>query len=121
MSSQNFFKLPEKEIRKIVRENVKKYENMLINYDEPLFPFTDNYLNTMIREELSQIKTLIMRQMEHDFDVVFYEEVLRKIRTKKIPRDHIKERKEIQLQPKMIFTRKPPAPIKPVRKNKCNK
>ena len=121
MKHQNFFNLSGDEIKHIVRTNVQKYENMLINYDEPLFPFTDNYLNTIIREELSKIKSLIMRQMEHDFDVIFYEEVLRKIRTKKFPRDHIKERKEIQLQPKMIFTRKPPAPIKPVRKNKRNK
>ena len=121
MEHQNFFNLSGEEIKHIVRTNAKKYENMLINYDEPLFPFTDNYLNTIIREELSQIKTLVIRQMEHDFDVLFYEEVLRKIRTKKSSRDHIKERKEIQLQPKKIFTCKPPAPIKPVRKNKCNK
>ena len=121
MSCQNFFKLTEEEIRKIVRNNAKIYEGMLLNYDEPLFPFADNYLNKIIREELSELEPLVMRQLQHDFQVKFYEEVLSKIRSKKSTRDHIKERKEIQLQPSKIFTCKPSAPIKPARKNKCNK
>ena len=121
MSCQNFFKLSEEEIRKIVRENAKFYEGMLINYDQPAFPFQDNYLNKIIREELSEIQTLVIRQLQHDFEVKFYEEVLSKIRTIKSTRDHIKERKEIQLQPTKIFPCKPCPPIKPLRKHKCNK
>ena len=120
MEHQNFFNLTGEEIRKIVRNNAKIYEGMLLNYDEPLFPFADNYLNKIIREELSELEPLVMRQLHHDFQVKFYEEVLSKIRSKKA-RDHIKERNEIKLEPKKIFTCKPSAPIKPTRKNKCNK
>ena len=38
MEHQNFFNLTGEEIRKIVRNNAKIYEGMLLNYDEPLFP-----------------------------------------------------------------------------------
>ena len=116
MSCQNFFNLPEKEIRKIVRENAEAYEAMLLNYDEPLFPFADNYLNKIIREEVGEeLKTKIIRQLEHDFESVFYTQVLTKIQSER-PRDHIKQRTEIPLKPISFNSCKPRPPIKPARK-----
>ena len=116
MSVQNFFTLPEKEIRKIVRENAKAYKGMLLNYDEPAFPFQDNYLNKIITEELGEeLRTKIMRQLEHDFQSAFYTQVLSKIKSAR-PRDHIKQRTEVPIKPICYNSCKPRPPIKPARK-----
>ena len=116
MSCQNFFNLSEKEIRKIVRENAKVYESMLLNYDQPAFPFEDNYLNKIINEELGEeLKTKIMRQLEHDFKSVFYTQVLTKIQSAR-PRDQIRERTEVPITPISFNSCKPCPPIKPARK-----
>ena len=116
MSGQNFFKLPEKEIRKIVRENAKFYQRMLLNYDQPAFPFQDNYLNKIIDEELGdELRSKIMRQLEHDFESAFYTQVLTKIQSAR-PRDQIRERTEVPIKPISFNSCKHCPPIKPARK-----
>ena len=116
MSYQNFFNLPENEIRKIVRENAEAYEAMLLNYDVPAFPFEDNYLNKIIYEEVGEeLKTKIIRQLEHDFKSVFYTQVLTKIQSAR-SRDQIRQRTEIPCKPISFESCKPCPPIKPARK-----